>query len=65
MNKKFKINEKVRVYTKFYTWQKKFWLPDEVLYFGMYEKENNTAVISWHGTIHRVNFNHIYKVKKP
>lgn len=60
---KFKINEKVRVKTRFYKWQSRFWLPDEVLYYGMEDKKDKTAVISWHGTIHRIPIKDIFKME--
>jgi hypothetical protein len=64
-NQRFEIREPVKVYTKFYPWQTKFWLPDEVLYFGNYDfAEKGTSIILWHGSTHIVKTKDIHKIKE-
>lgn len=57
---KFEIRERVKVITKFYTWQNRFQLPDECLFFG---ELDNKYIILWHGTTHTVNKRDVYKLK--
>lgn len=60
----FEIREKVKCFTKFYDYQEKFWLPDEVLYFGDYDfAQKGTSIILWHGTTHVVPTKDIFKLQ--
>ncbi len=63
MTETFEIREKVRCFTKFYDYQEKMWLPDEVLYFGESYVEPGKLLILWHGTVHAVPASDIYKIK--
>lgn len=61
---KFEIREKVKVFTSFYNYQSRFWLPNEVLYIGEAKGDGlGYSIILWHGTLHIVPTKDIHKIK--